>query len=56
MITLPANAIQDVLNVVNGIITDLMPFAILIFGIIMGIFMITSIIEGIREGTIKWKP
>jgi hypothetical protein len=56
MITLPANAISDILNVVNGIITDIMPFAVLIFGAVMGIFLITGLVEGFRDGSIKWKP
>jgi hypothetical protein len=56
MITLPSNAIETILANINAIITDIMPFAIIIIGIMMGLFMIQQIIIAFRDGDIKWKP
>ena len=45
MISLPQTAIADITTNMSGIITDLMPVILFLGGIILGIFIISSLLS-----------
>lgn len=44
MITLPTNFVTGILTTIGGVLEDIMPLIVLVFGIYLGFFVIEAII------------
>ena len=53
IITLPTDITAQISTQASGVFTDFAPLAVLIIGILLGLFLISKVIDWLRYGSIE---